>query len=291
MAACEHYVRKCSFLAPCCGKIYPCRFCHDNAEKTHELERKSIQQIKCNQCDKLQAVVSHCTECGIKFGFYFCETCRLYDDRDKGQFHCDLCGVCRVGGQENFFHCLRCDMCYPNSIKRSHVCIEQSSRADCPICMEGLHTSPVPCQVLRCGHLLHQTCFQACLKSQLRLCPLCSTLMVWIWDWKIRTESIWIITYNSSGSMASVAWRAKIKQPSSHILPVMCGSQHYLKCRYWRRDFWITPFYSKDSISLKGKLFFAQLFWEAHFLVVNNLLMLYLALLFGYVYLFFFLSY
>lgn len=179
MAGCEHYVRKCSFLAPCCNKIYSCRFCHDEAEKTHELERKNVQQIKCNQCGKLQDVVSHCTECGIKFGFYFCATCRLYDDRDKGQFHCDLCGVCRVGGKENYFHCSMCDMCYPNNIKSSHKCIEQSSRSNCPICMEDLHASRVPCQVLRCGHLLHQTCFQACLKSQLRHCPLCSTSMVW----------------------------------------------------------------------------------------------------------------
>ena len=178
MARCEHYVRKCSFLAPCCNKIYSCRFCHDEAEKSHELDRKNVQQIKCNQCGKVQDVVSHCTECGIKFGFYFCAICRLYDDRDKGQFHCDLCGVCRVGGKENYFHCSMCDMCYPNNIKSSHKCIEQSSRSNCPICMEDLHASRVPCQVLRCGHLLHQTCFQACLKSQLRHCPLCSTSMV-----------------------------------------------------------------------------------------------------------------
>lgn len=177
MSWCEHYVRKCSLLAPCCNKIYSCRFCHDKAEQTHELDRKTVQQIKCNQCGKLQDVVSHCIECGIKFGFYFCSICRLYDDRDKGQFHCDFCGVCRIGGKENYFHCTRCDMCYPKNIRSSHTCIEKSSRSNCPICMEDLHSSPVPCQVLRCGHLLHETCFQACLKSRLQQCPLCSTPM------------------------------------------------------------------------------------------------------------------
>jgi RING finger/CHY zinc finger protein 1 len=27
------------------------------------------------------------------------------DDISKEQFHCDLCGICRVGGRQNFFHC------------------------------------------------------------------------------------------------------------------------------------------------------------------------------------------
>ena len=31
--------------------------------------------------------------------------CRFYDDDvRKGQFHCDKCGICRVGGRDNFFH-------------------------------------------------------------------------------------------------------------------------------------------------------------------------------------------
>ncbi|XP_068712472.1 RING finger and CHY zinc finger domain-containing protein 1-like [Montipora foliosa] len=177
-STCPHYVRKCSFVTPCCNKVYSCRFCHNAAERTHELDRKTVQQIKCNQCGKLQGIVSHCSECGIKFGFYFCPICRLYDDRDKGQFHCDYCGVCRIGGRENYFHCTRCDMCFPKNIRSSHTCVEKSSRSNCPICMEDLHSSPVPCQVLRCGHLLHRTCFQECLKSRLQHCPLCSTLMI-----------------------------------------------------------------------------------------------------------------
>ena len=27
---------------------------------------------------------------------YFCYECKLYDDEDKQQFHCDGCGICRV---------------------------------------------------------------------------------------------------------------------------------------------------------------------------------------------------
>jgi len=27
------------------------------------------------------------------------------DTTSKKQFHCEDCGICRVGGRENFFHC------------------------------------------------------------------------------------------------------------------------------------------------------------------------------------------
>jgi hypothetical protein len=31
--------------------------------------------------------------------------CRFFDDDvRKGQFHCAKCGICRVGGRDNFFH-------------------------------------------------------------------------------------------------------------------------------------------------------------------------------------------
>lgn len=36
-----------------------------------------------------------CEDCGTEFGKYFCEKCRLYDNADKGQYHCDGCGLCR----------------------------------------------------------------------------------------------------------------------------------------------------------------------------------------------------
>lgn len=111
-----------------------------------------------------------CINCGVNMGEYFCEICKFYDDDviwssiqrfwlktfdsrsnlmlnrhsclvqiDKGQFHCDDCGICRfveehdysnllhkimffssdvwlfsrvfrIGGRENFFHCKKCGM-------------------------------------------------------------------------------------------------------------------------------------------------------------------------------------
>ncbi len=65
----------------------------------------------------LVQVGEKCVECGILFGRYFCAVCRLYDDADKGQFHCDKCGLCRymymythkqIAGflcKNNLYHC------------------------------------------------------------------------------------------------------------------------------------------------------------------------------------------
>lgn len=174
--SCSHYVRKCALFTPCCLKFYSCRLCH-NEQENHELIRKFVQQVKCNQCGHIQGVVASCSECHIRFGFYFCAECRLYDDTEKGQFHCDQCGICRVGGRENFYHCTRCDICIPIRLKSTHTCLESASRSNCVICLEDLHSSREPCQVLRCGHYLHRTCYRECLRCRYSCCPLCAKSM------------------------------------------------------------------------------------------------------------------
>ena len=35
---CAHYPKGCQIFAPCCGKIYPCRLCHDEGEE-HKIDR------------------------------------------------------------------------------------------------------------------------------------------------------------------------------------------------------------------------------------------------------------
>ncbi|XP_015776266.1 PREDICTED: RING finger and CHY zinc finger domain-containing protein 1-like [Acropora digitifera] len=168
-STCPHYIRRCALLAPCCNKYYPCRLCHDDVED-HNLDRKKVQEIKCIQCHSSQATASHCKECGIKFGRYFCGICRLFDDHQKGQFHCDGCGICRIGGKDNFFHCNRCDMCLGIQLKDSHKCVERSSRSDCPICYEDIHTSRIPAHVPPCGHLLHRYSLSNCQLSIITNC-------------------------------------------------------------------------------------------------------------------------
>ena len=53
-------------------------------------------QIECSVCGLRQPVQQNCSSCGTLFGKYFCFDCKLYDDEDKQQFHCDGCGICRV---------------------------------------------------------------------------------------------------------------------------------------------------------------------------------------------------
>ena len=35
---CEHYKRNCKLRAACCGKLFTCRFCHDNVSD-HSMDR------------------------------------------------------------------------------------------------------------------------------------------------------------------------------------------------------------------------------------------------------------
>jgi len=46
--------------------------------------------------------------------------CKLFDDEEKNQYHCDGCGICRIGGRDKFFHCETCNMCLPVKLKNRH---------------------------------------------------------------------------------------------------------------------------------------------------------------------------
>nr|XP_002131327.1 RING finger and CHY zinc finger domain-containing protein 1 [Ciona intestinalis] len=174
---CSHYSRKCSFVSPCCGKIYTCRICHDDEITLHNLDRHSVKEIICSECKEKQFVSNKCRKCGIQFGKYFCSICNLYDDKEKGQFHCDGCGICRVGGKDNFFHCHTCGLCLPLE-KREHKCVEKASRTNCPVCMEDLHTSRENAHIPHCGHLIHNSCYKKLLRMGDYRCPICGVSTV-----------------------------------------------------------------------------------------------------------------
>jgi len=185
---CSHYRRKCSLMAPCCKKMYSCRLCHDEEQISHTMNRKLVTQIKCLQCDTLQDVQRNCSECGILFANYSCMICRLFDDQDKQQFHCDGCGICRVGGRDNFVHCEKCDMCIGSQIKETHKCLEKASKRNCPVCLEDLHTSRLSLHVPDCGHLIHRTCLMQMLKEGLTSCPQCNQSIVDMSDYWGRLD-------------------------------------------------------------------------------------------------------
>ena len=83
------------------GKFCTLRFCHDEAEPTHSLDRKKVEEVECLKCStrywevSLYFVKPHpispqktiafgrgpaeaeCKQCGVVFGSaYFCNVCR-----------------------------------------------------------------------------------------------------------------------------------------------------------------------------------------------------------------------
>ncbi|KAB5527470.1 hypothetical protein DKX38_021317 [Salix brachista] len=82
-----------------------------NPKDRHEIVRHDIEQVICSVCNTEQEVAQVCNKCGVKMGEYFCDICKFYDDdTSKQHFHCDGCGICRLGGREKFFHCEKCGL-------------------------------------------------------------------------------------------------------------------------------------------------------------------------------------
>ena len=178
---CAHYKRKATLLAPCCDEFFGCRFCHDAAKyeanpdpkKAHQMDRKAVKTVKCMRCDTTQDAAQTCSTCGVTLGLYWCAICVLLDDVDKGQYHCDKCGICRVGGKEAHTHCDKCGTCVKTVALESHTCATNAALTDCSVCLESLHTSREPTQFLPCGHGLHAPCLRSFLESGESTGPLC----------------------------------------------------------------------------------------------------------------------
>lgn len=178
---CAHYQRGCKLLSPCCNKWYHCRFCHDADDSTkclEKMDRSKVQKVQCTACGHEQNPEQSCNKCDVKMGNYFCKACRMYDDVDKKQFHCDGCGICRVGGRENFHHCPTCAMCYGNEFFDSHKCIERALDRNCPVCLEFLGDSTRELYIPSCAHVLHRHCFHSMLKAGRPNCPTCQKSML-----------------------------------------------------------------------------------------------------------------
>eukprot|EP00949_MAST-11_sp_MAST-11-sp1_P003913 g3913.t1 len=182
--ACAHYPRQCSLVAPCCGEVFPCRFCHDeekgkwetkeDLKKVHKINRHDVSEIVCRGCGARQAKSDRCCECGQLFARYSCMICSFYDDTEgKNIFHCDGCGICRVGLREEYRHCDKCGICVP--IDSSHTCAgTDAAKADCPVCLEDCWSSMEPATWMRCGHYIHSNCLTELYRaSAFPRCPIC----------------------------------------------------------------------------------------------------------------------
>ncbi len=172
---CVHYMRNIKMQCNTCEGWYTCRLCHDEVEN-HTLPRRETKHMLCMLCGTPQAVGQSCKKCQVQASHYYCGICRLWNnDPEKSVYHCDDCGICRLGEGlgKDFFHCNTCAACMSISAESTHKCIERSTKSDCPICGEFMFTSNKAVAFMRCGHSIHEACFAAWCNTSYK-CPICS---------------------------------------------------------------------------------------------------------------------
>ena len=104
---CVHYHRNVKLECHTCKKWYTCRFCHDEVED-HALIRRDTENMLCMLCGHAQPAGQNCRNCEQQTAQYYCDICKLWDnDSKKSIYHCDDCGICRIGQGlgKDFFHC------------------------------------------------------------------------------------------------------------------------------------------------------------------------------------------
>lgn len=178
---CSHYQRNCKVECPTCFKWFPCRFCHDNEITSHKMIRSEVRHILCMKCNTPQEPEgNYCTSCQSELANYYCLKCKLYDnDPTKDIYHCDKCGICRLGlglGKD-FYHCDECNICLSIDLKERHRCLSNTTHCNCPICNEYLFTSVNKVVFMKCGHLIHQSCYDELSKHSYK-CPICKKTVV-----------------------------------------------------------------------------------------------------------------
>ena len=186
---CPHYARACKLRHPKSGRLYTCRLCCDQARELprggcndEKLDRYAVSEVMCQTCNTLQPAEDRCVnpDCessGKPFAKYFCRICHLYDDGSRPIFHCPFCNTCRLGlglGID-YRHCMRCNACVSLDDKEHH-CIPQKLQGTCPICHDTLFQSTEPLRGLKCGHVMHMTCFTR-YRNTSYTCPLCMRSM------------------------------------------------------------------------------------------------------------------
>ncbi|KAK6517285.1 hypothetical protein TWF281_003945 [Arthrobotrys megalospora] len=172
---CAHYRRNVKLQCSTCDKWYPCRFCHDDKED-HALIRKDTKNMLCMFCGTAQPAAQTCRQCVRYAALYYCDKCKLWDDDPtRTIYHCNDCGICRIGRGlgKDFFHCKKCGVCMSIELEGQHRCIERSTDCDCPICGEYLFTSVNTVVFMTCGHSIHLECYNEHMKSSYR-CPTCA---------------------------------------------------------------------------------------------------------------------
>lgn len=132
----------------------------------------------CQLCSERQPVNKICRKCEGEMGKYYCSKCKFWDHQGdtKGIFHCDKCGLCRIGGRDNYFHCDRCGACF--HVDGDHSgCRPGNFMDNCPVCLEPLFSTRDPAVPFEgCRHYIHSSCYKkymGTLDIHSTRCPIC----------------------------------------------------------------------------------------------------------------------
>ena len=194
----------------CCDQARELPAIRGGGQEDEKLDRYAVTEVMCMTCNTLQPAEDRCInpDCesyGRPFAKYFCNICHLYDGSSRPIFHCPYCKLSRVSfyilevlGHNNltsqllmhgagntcrlglglgidFRHCMRCNACVSLEDK-DHQCIPQKLQGSCPICHETLFQSTEPLRGLKCGHVMHMTCYTQYRRTSYT-CPLCMRSM------------------------------------------------------------------------------------------------------------------
>ncbi|KAG6401558.1 hypothetical protein SASPL_138418 [Salvia splendens] len=166
--------------------------CHNEAKnlidvdtlERHDIPRHEVTRVICSLCNTEQDAQQICISCGVCLGKYYCSKCKFFDDDVSQRVLLKLTCIYifsfhffpllrRTGGEENFFHCDRCECCYSNLLKESHLCIEKAMHHNCPICFEYIFDTTKDITVLPCGHTIHLDCVKEMETRFQYTCPVC----------------------------------------------------------------------------------------------------------------------
>lgn len=143
--------------------------------------RNEVKHILCMKCLTPQVPEqSYCINCEEELADYFCRICVLYDnDSTKDIYHCDKCGICRLGLglDKDYFHCDKCGNCLLIDLRDRHKCLSNTTHSDCPICGEYMFTLVHKIVFMKCGHSIHQHCYDELVKHSYK-CPICKKTIV-----------------------------------------------------------------------------------------------------------------
>mmetsp|Transcript_8675 Transcript_8675/g.12643 ORF Transcript_8675/g.12643 Transcript_8675/m.12643 type:complete len:474 (+) Transcript_8675:221-1642(+) len=142
-------------------------------DNQHQIDRFKIAEVICRQCYTRQSSkTNNCINCHALFGEYHCNICNLWMSAEEKPYHCSDCGLCRIGGSDNFKHCHDCGMCIDVQLFEEHDCKVGKYISNCPVCQDDLFCSRAPWHEMPCGHAIHWHCFRELASYDFR-CPIC----------------------------------------------------------------------------------------------------------------------